>query len=196
SPVELRDVALTDAQGRVVARVPKVTSGRTLLGLLRDSANPGEFTLERPAIEVVCGPDGTNVEDVFRKFIEDASPPAPTRTPVTVRVTDGPLTLRDGERTGEFRGIDATVGVPASRSEPVTVKLSLSAPEKVEVEASVGESNRVALVSRGLALESLAPLLRRVDPQLSVAGTLTADATVTWAKDTAAVAGTLGMKNL
>lgn len=196
SRVELRDVTLTDAQGRVVARIPKVTSGRTLLGLLRDPSNPGEFTLDRPAVEVVCGPHGTNVEDVFRKFIEDVGPPAATRTPVTVRVTDGTLTLRDGDRTGEFRGIDATVSVPAARAEPVAVRLAANAPGRVEVDASVGESGSLKLASGGLALESLAPLLRRADPTLAVTGTLTADAAVTWAKDAVAVDGTLGVKNL
>src|SRR5262245_1409749 len=46
STIELRDVTLTDAQGRVVARLPKVTSSKSLIGLLRDQSTLGELTLD------------------------------------------------------------------------------------------------------------------------------------------------------
>jgi translocation and assembly module TamB len=198
SPVELRDVTLTDPQGRVVARIAKVTSSKSLFSLARDHSDPGEFTLERPELEVVCEKHATNLEDLLRKFLEDTTPPAPTRTPLVVRITGGMLTLKDAEtgRTGEFRDLEATVTIPAARSESVAAKVSANAPGRVEVEASVGESGTVKLVANGFALESLAPLLRRVDPGLSLAGSLTADVTATWAKDAASIDGTLGVKGL
>lgn len=198
SPVELRDVTLTDSQGRAVARVPKITSGRTLLGLAWDHSQLGEFTLDRPAIEIVCGKDGTNLEDVLRKFLDDTAPPGPTRTPVTVRVAGGTLTLKDADsdRTGEFRDLDALVTIPASRSEPIAAKVSANAPGRVDAELSIGEANRVKLAADGFALESLAPLLRRADPTLAVGGSLSAAVVVTWAKDSATADGIVGVQNL
>ena len=91
--------------------------------------------------------------------------------------------------------------MPGARTEPVTAKLSANAPGKVDAEISTGETTRVKLAASGVAVESLAPLLRRLDPDLALAGSLTADVTATWGKDaagrtTATVDGTLGVKNL
>jgi hypothetical protein len=198
SAVELRDVTLSDSQGRVLAHIPKVATSRTLIGLLLNSSDVGEITIEHPAVEVVCTRDDSNLEDVLRKFLDDKTPPGPTRTPVAVRVVGGTLTLRDAGtgRVGEVTNLDATVSVPGSRSDPIAVKASANAPGRVEVDASVGESGCVKLTAGGLALESLAPLLHRFDPDLTVAGSLTADATVNWAKGAADIDGKLGVKDL
>ena len=127
SPIELRDVSLTDPQGRVVAHVPKVTSSKSLFSLIRNRAALGEFTLDRPNVDVVCEKNSSNLEEVLKKFFQDdGSPRGTTRPEVTVRVTGGTLILRDAEKgmSGEFRDLDATIHCPALRSDPVTVKLS------------------------------------------------------------------------
>ena len=66
SSIELRDVTLTDSRGRTVARIPKVTSSRTLLGLLRDRSNAwaSSCSISR-SVEVVCEPNTTNLEEVL-----------------------------------------------------------------------------------------------------------------------------------
>src|SRR4051794_1897839 len=48
SPVELRDVRVTDSQGRVLLAAPRVTSSKSLLALVRDRSDLGEFRIERP----------------------------------------------------------------------------------------------------------------------------------------------------
>src|SRR5262245_2675943 len=63
STIGLRDVTLTDREGRVVARIPKVTSSKSLLAILRDRSGLGEFTFHSPAVEVVCEKNSTNLED-------------------------------------------------------------------------------------------------------------------------------------
>ena len=50
--------------------------------------------------------------------------------------------------------------------------------------------------ANGFALESLAPLLRRFELDLSLTGSLTADLTATWGNDSASIDGTLGGKSL
>lgn len=198
SPVELRDVTLTDSQGRVVARIPKVSSSRTLLGLLRDRSDLGEFTLERPAIEVVCTKQTTNLEEVLRKYIDADSPKSPTRPGVIVRVAGGTLTLRNSENgaSSEFRDLDATATIPATRAEPIGIKIVATATGKLDADIALGESSRVKLTANGFALEVLAPLLPRFEPNLVVAGLLTANVTATWGKDTASVEGKLAATNL
>ncbi len=198
SPIELRDITLTDSRGRVIARIPKITSGRTLLGLVWNSSEPGEFVLDRPEVEIVCEKQATNLEDMLRKILEDTTPPGPTRTPLIVRIYSGTLALKDSEKgwAGEFRDLDATVTVPASRSEAITAKVSANAPGRVDAEIVVGETSRVKLAASGFALETLAPLLRRFEPELTLTGSLTTDVTATWGKGAADIDGTFRATNL
>jgi hypothetical protein len=198
SPVELRDLTLTDQQGRVVARIPKITSSRTLFALACGSGDAGEYTLESPVVEIACEKNTTNLEAVIQKLLEDTTPPGPARTPVAVHIAGGTLTLRDAEtgQNGEFHDVNVSVTVPASRSEPAVVKVVANAPGHTEVEVSIGDSSRVKLSANGFALESLAPILRRAEPGLALAGALTAEASVTWSKAAFGIEGTLGVRNL
>jgi translocation and assembly module TamB len=199
SPIELRDLSLTDPQGRVIAQVPKVTSSKSLVSLLCNRSSLGEFTLERPHVDVVCESNSTNLEEVLRKLLhDDGSPRGPTRPEVTVRVVAGTLALRDGEKgmAGEFRDLEATIHCPPLRSDPVAVKLAANAPGKLDADIVAGDSGRVKLTTSGLAMESLAPLIRRAEPNLSLAGSLTADLTVCWTKDSATIDGKLSGQNL
>lgn len=188
SPVELRDVVLKDAQGRTVATIPKVTSSKTLFALIRSQTDLGEFTLERPAVDVLFENGTTNLEELFK----DDSPPQPTRPQVSVRITDGTLGLRDGNHASELRQLDATVVIPATRSEPITAKLT--AGTTLDAEIVAGDTGRVKFVATGFSLETLAPLLPRLEPGLSLAGALTADLTATWGSATT-VEGVLGVHN-
>ncbi|MBN9122671.1 MAG: hypothetical protein J0I06_26580 [Planctomycetes bacterium] len=202
SPVELRDVTVTDEQGRTVVRVPKVTSQKSLLALARDPADPGEFTLEGPTVAVVCEKGSTNLETCLAEYLkDDGAPPAPTRTPVSLRVSGGTLTLTEGERgTKSVEDVGATVTVPASRAEPVSVKVT-AATGQLGVEASLGETGSAKFVSSGLPLDTFGPLLNRVDPGLTLAGAVSADLKMAWGKDAAgrptfAASGTVGAKKL
>jgi len=199
SPIELRDVTLTDSQGRVVAKAPRVNSSRTLLGLLRDRTSLGALTFERPNIEIICDAKTSNVEDVFRKLLEtDASPRGPTRSALEVRINAGTISLRDATTGagGEIRDVDATISIPASRSEPVAVSVYANAPGKLDVDISVSDSGRMKLLANDFALEPLAPVFRRLSIDATLAGSLSGDVTVVWGKDSAAIDGAIGGKNL
>ncbi|MCE9560521.1 MAG: hypothetical protein K8U57_00570 [Planctomycetes bacterium] len=199
SNVELRDITLTDPQGRVVARIAKVTTSRTLFSLARDHSDLGEISIDHPAIEIVCEKNTTNLEAVLQKLLADSGvTPGPTRTPIKLKITDGTLTLRDTDtsRFSEFRDLAATISIPAARSEPLTATLTANAPNPVAADVSIGDVGRIKFAANSFAMESLSPLLRRIDPTLSVAGTLTTDITATWGQDAASIDGTLGVKNL
>jgi hypothetical protein len=199
SSIELRDVTLTDSRGRALARIPKVTSSRTLIGLLRNRATLGELVLDRPILEVVCEPGTTNLEEVFRSYLEDeGAPRGPTRPELSIRVQSGTLVLRDVETgaTGEIRDVDAAISVPSARTEPVAVKMNASAPGRIEAEMALGESGSVRLRAERFATESLVPLKRRFSVDLAIAGALSADVTASWGKDSAQVEGKVGARSL
>ncbi len=198
APIELREIQLTDPQGRVVAQIPRVTSSKSLIGLIRDRGELGTFTITQPTVDIVCTEQSTNLEEVLRKLLESESTPDTTRPAVALKITDGTVTLRD-DRTGQvgnFHAIEADVTVPAVRTEAITVRLTMNAPQPVEVDVVAGSTGQVKLRTQGLAVESLAPLLRRFDPEMTLAAVLTTDTVVTWSPDHAVIAGTLSAQNL
>lgn len=198
APVELRNVTLTDPRGRPVLVVPRVVTRRTLVGLLWDRTEWGEVVAEAPAVEIVCSPEGTNAEEVFRGLIQTPSVSGTARPAVTLRVTGGRLILRDAttDRSGEWGDLEATVRVPARRDEPVTVELNGSAPGRFTAELSLGDTNRLRLVAEGVAWENLSPLLGRWIPGLTAAGSGTAELTASWDRHAACIEGTVAATDL
>jgi translocation and assembly module TamB len=177
SPIELRDVTVKDAQGRTLLAVPKVTSSKSLYALLKNSSDAGEFVVEKPAIEVVCEGNSTNLEDALAKFLNDESPPKPTRTALALKVSGGRLTIHDAGKGWNFDAVEVAVNIPASRTEALTAKVSAGGPGELEADVSLGERGQVKLVATGFPLDALAPVLRRVEPGVSVGGKLTAGVT-------------------
>lgn len=199
SPVELRDVTVKDEQGRTLLAAPKVTGSKTLLALLRNKSDPGEFTVEGVTAEIVCEKGTSNLEDALAHYLKDDTPPGPTRTPVVVRVAGGRITLRDADaqKAWDFTAVDATVTVPRERSSPVQVKLAAATPGKLDADLSLGDGGTAKLTAVGFPLDALAPALRRVEPGLTVGGQLTADLTARWGKDSAVnVDGTAAVRDL
>jgi hypothetical protein len=202
APVELRDVVVKDRRGRTILTVPKVTSSKTLFALIRNRADLGEFAIDRPAANVVCEHDTTNLQDALGKYLkDDGQPSAPTRPAVVVKVKDGTLTVRDGDRVTGADSITATVTVPASRAEPITAKLTAGSPGNLDADLSIGEHGTAKVVATGFPLDALAPVVRRLRPGLSVGGSLTADVSAAWGKDdqgrtTARADGTVAGRDL
>lgn len=201
SPVELTDITVTDANGRTLVTVPKATSQKSLFALARNTAEPGEFVIEGATIAVVFENGTTNLETALAEYLKDDKPAAPTRTPVSLRVTGATLTLTDAAtgKTERVEGVATDVNVPGPRSEPVTAKVTADTG-KLTADLSLGESSSAKLVAQGFPLDTLAPLLARAEPGLSVAGALTADVKVTWSKAAeglkATASGTVGAKGL
>ncbi|HYH69507.1 MAG TPA: DUF748 domain-containing protein [Urbifossiella sp.] len=202
SAVELRDVVVSDRQGRVVVSVPRVVTSKTLLALLRDRSDLGEIELHGPRADVVFENGSTNAEDVLAEYLK-ASEPAGPRPAVRVRVDDGTVSLRDGSAgpASSLTDVRLTAAVPADRGAPVELALAAGVADsagKLDVKGEIGAGGRVELKASDLPLPALAPVLRRVEPAASVAGTLSADVRATWADGgkTARVDGTAGVRNL
>ncbi|MBP3954030.1 hypothetical protein J8F10_01790 [Gemmata sp. G18] len=184
SPVELRDVVIKDEAGRPIASVPKILSQKSLLALARNQDDPGEFTIEKATITVVCQKNSTNIEGAFAEYLKEKPEPAPTRTPVSVKIIGGTLTIIDAEteKTTSVEDINASARIPANRSEPITITAT-AATGGINAEATIGDAGSAKLVTAGLPLDTFAPLLKRVDPGLSLSGTIGTDLRVTWGKD-------------
>lgn len=174
SPVELRDVTVTDPSGRPALTAARVVSSHTLLDLARNNGDLGTFTIESPVLTVVCEAGTTNVEQAIAGYlVDDGTPPAPERTGLVVTVTGGKVLLSETGREGEqtVEPLDLTVTVPRPRSEPVTLDGSAGTLKAAAVFAS---PTRLTVDADRFAVESLGPLLRRfTGDATSVAGQLT-----------------------
>ncbi len=200
SPVELRDVVITDEAGRAILTAPKITSQKSLFALARNKTEPGEFLIENPTVAVVCEKDGTNVEGAFAKYLKERTEAAQAR--LAVRVTGGTLTITDADtgHTTRVEGIAASVNVPANPAEQIAVKAT-AATGSVDAEASIGDLSSAKVVCADFPLDTFAPLVKRFQPGVSLAGTVTTDLRLTWGKDATGraartVAGTASGKRL
>jgi hypothetical protein len=201
TPVELRDLTVKDEAGRTLVTVPTARSSKSLFALVRNPADPGEFTVENPVVEVVCEKGLTNIEAALAAYLKDDRPAGPTRTPISLKVVGGKLTVRDTDagKAWEFDALAATVAVPRERTTPVRFTLSAVTPGKLDADLTLGESGQLKLTATDFPLDALAPLLRRSDPRLSLVGRLTTDITAEWAagaKTTFRVEGTAAAKDV
>ncbi|MEO2089169.1 MAG: DUF748 domain-containing protein, partial [Gemmataceae bacterium] len=198
-PVELFDVTVTDPDGRPVLTAAKVSTERTLLDFASDRSDLGVITVEHPRLDVVVENGTTNVEKVIAKYLtDDRAPPPPDRTPIRVEVTDGTVVLIDSARN-ETRHLDAvavTVGVPKSRTEPVTLAVAARAAGELKADCTFGDGGTVKLTAAGFDAASLGPILRRFDPAAVAAGTLTADLSAEWTPGSVAANGTASVSGL
>lgn len=197
-PVELFDVTVTDPDGRPVLTAAKVSTSRTLLDFARDRSDLGVIRIEHPRLDVVVENGSTNVERVIAKYLDDPTPPKPDRTPIRVEVTDGTVVLIDPAKN-ETRHLDAvtvTVGVPKSRSEPVTLAAAARAAGELKADCTFGDGGTVKLTAAGFDAADLGPVLRRFDPAAVAAGTLTADLSAVWTPGSVAANGTASVSGL
>ncbi|AMV27627.1 hypothetical protein VT84_24710 [Gemmata sp. SH-PL17] len=186
SSVELRDVVIKDETGRPIISAAKIESQKSLISLARNQGEPGEFTIEKPVITVVCQKGTTTLESTFAEYLKENTDPAPTRTPVSVKIVGGMVTIVDAEadKTTSVEDINANVQIPADRSEPIAITAT-AATGGINAEATIGATGSAKFVTAGLALDTFAPLLKRIDPELGLAGTVGTDLRVTWGKDSA-----------
>jgi hypothetical protein len=178
SAVELRDVTVTDAEGRPLLVAGKITTSKSLLRLATGRADLGTITLERPTIEVVSDKEITNVERAIAKYLEG---PAGTggRPALAVHVADATLTIHDADRkrTHTLTGVTADVAIPPG-AEAIAVRVHAEAgAARLDADLSFGPETTVKLVAHEFPLEAIESFVRRADSSVALAGRLTADAT-------------------
>jgi translocation and assembly module TamB len=201
SAVELRDVVVKDAQGRTLLAAPKITSTKSLADLLRDRSDLGEFAIEQPVIEIICTNGSSNLEESITSFLKDESPPAPSRTAISVKVSGGTIVLYDAGSQSKFESVNASIRVPASRDEAVALGVrTTSSGGTLAAEISLGDKNTARLTAGAWPLEAISPFVKRAEPTTTVAGKLTTDLKLAWSHDdkrlSASVDGTASVRDL
>jgi hypothetical protein len=153
SPIELRDVEITDSAGRKLLAAPRIVTDKSLAELLGNLSELGTLTIERPAIHLATLENTTNAEHVFRKLLDAPAKPAkdPLAAPgIAVKIVDASLKIEDtaGKRTWEATGANVSLSLGKNWSSPLEVKATAGwseeagkeAPGKLDVALSLAQT--------------------------------------------------------
>lgn len=202
------DVNLRDADGRLVAALPKIQLQRTLLALLFAPDDVGPVQIERPTLKLVLAADGrTNVEEVFARYLDQPSDDS-SSAGLDLHIEDAQIEIVDelAETESQLQKVDVHCVLPGDGRGPLQVALAGQIPAgrgehgsfDLQLElppAASGDNEQRAvfeLQTKKLPLAQLRPLLARFAPDLLLGGTAESDLAgeVTW-NEKAVLSGSL-----
>jgi hypothetical protein len=192
SAPRLSNVEVRDKDGERVLEVPEVAGDRSLLSLLFNSSDLGQFRLVKPTFHVVLREDGSNLEDVLAKYLEPKTEP-PTRVDAALEILDGTVFVLDPhkQRTWEIEDFQLSLAAPADQARPLDIESSGQVtngdrPARFDVAAKIprsgadsssgetsGGANQLKLRTESFPLEMLVPALARFASDFELGGRLT-----------------------
>lgn len=195
SPVIAHDIAAVDTAGQPLAQIKSVQTERSLVGLLINRREPGEFRLEEPVVHLVLRPDGSNWEDALATYLQQ---PAGENAvdKVRLKITGGSVEIEDSAM-GPWR-IDALdVELQMSQQDENWLQMRVggqvqaagTAPGQVSAELACqaasgqGESigpGRMAWQIANLPLSPWDAALRRAGVDLQLSGLASARGSFLW----------------
>lgn len=192
APVLLRDVKLTDGEGRLWLHVPEAHSSEPLYRLIwGESPELGTFTLIRPQLTVRLREDGSDFEDYLAEALTSDPNSAPSS--LTVEIQDGTANWIDplGQPVpGGITSLDAVIHQPAELPlpSPVSATGQMSDGEntgsfQVRVDQAEGQSSDGRLKSDlsldQIPIATVAPWLARLGYPISATGVISSEVSLT-----------------
>ncbi len=203
SPVVVKGLRAEDEEGHTLLDAKEFSTVETLWTLATRQTNLGRMRLVDPVVTVSIRQDGSNLEDVYAKFMTGPASTAPIPAYeleiVNARIelanksasrtsTIEPVSLLMASTKGGVDDIEVTIGhVPASSStsgsaedEPSTATSDWLAvrfgnqPDE-EAAAATTDTQHLRLKARGWKLDKLLPALARFEPAAELAGEFDAD---------------------
>lgn len=185
SPIELHGVTLIDEAGTAVIYVERIVSEKSLASLIRNKHDLGRFTIESPTATIVCHERETNLESVLSHYLTSAEPKTASRSRLSFAWSNGTATIRDAvsNRSLTLTGLDGVASIPASLSDPLSLKVTGSITEtsgRMELNGTFGTSGSILAKLEQVPLDGIGWFARRYETGLSVAGIGNGSATVEW----------------
>lgn len=148
SPIELHGLKIIDREGHPVVDVPEIQGDRPLAAIVWDAANLGRFRLKSPKFALVLRSDGSNVRDVFAKYLDRER----KQWGVALGIVDGSVSVDEqvSERTWQIDHFNLDLILPADRSRPwqLTASGSIAGTPKVPTSTRI-KSGQVQLALSG-----------------------------------------------
>ncbi len=198
SAIELRGVKISDLDGGELADARRITSEKTLWGLLWNPNQLGKFQIDQPHVQVTMTEASSNLEAAIAPYLTSSGSAAPLPQ-FAIVVKEGVVDARDSvtDTSWSLQKVEATVEATGKGSE-LMVKVSANAASPSAGPASIAADlhycpakegdapradNRLRLNSESLDLAILPPLLRRFAGPLTTGGAATCTATYQWNDD-------------
>jgi hypothetical protein len=184
-PVELQGVVIRDSQGNTVAEISQVTSQKSLLTLIRNSSDLGEWSIEQPSMHVICQKESSNLETMLAPWLPTESSGRPIILHLTIRQGSIQVEDSDTKRQWMLEKVEGKVHVQRAAGAAIQIQTEGTHLEvdqvgklSADVSADFAAKGPIPNLSGKLAAEqfplSLAePFLRRIEPSLQLAGRLT-----------------------
>ena len=123
SPLEVHQVTLRDLDNQTMLRAERISTGRTLWGLVTDRTNLGLIHIAKPELSLRVDEDGSNLEDLFAKLSpEEPGDSAAEAVAVQLQIDNGLIAIQDLMTSQSWR-LSQLVGklsLPANVDEPLT----------------------------------------------------------------------------
>jgi len=193
SPVTLRNVTIRDRAGQPLADVRAVRLERSLWALLTHGDDLGRIHFDQPHLLVSARRDGSNVEDVVARLLQQPSSSGGIHT--ELQLHGGRITVRDaadgpGQST-QFDAIDAVISLSSLAQSTGKVMLKPCKVHSGNVEGMLsaalawqavdGALDLTATVHlRTFPIAAVAPFARRWSSDLRLSGRLSSDISVKW----------------
>jgi hypothetical protein len=212
SPVVLRDVAVRDAAGKPLLRIPKVESEGTLLGMLLHRAGPARFHCDKAALDVVFTKDATNLEMALAKYLvartEDghgapavAANKAASRSALVLDFQEAKVTVHDREtkRHWVLDPVTINLGLNQEGAPPLQLEVHAALPGvspgflQTQLTFDGSGDGKIELKGRmdNIPLALAAPVLRRFQPGNRFEGNVKGHWDLSWSKSSGSFEGEL-----
>ena len=125
SPISVKGIEIRDGQNQAMLEVATIASDKSLLAILRNYSQLGQFRLEKPVISIVLRSDGSNVEDLLANFkSETPEKKSPTNVAVDLAIVDGTIKIIDqpAKQNWQFEKVNVNLNMPANNAQAMTLK--------------------------------------------------------------------------
>ncbi len=185
----LTDIEIRDSQQRSLLEVERIRAERSLLSLLLNSSKLGRIRIEKPVLSMVYDGEGTNLEQVFGKWLHGKSIEANSSAELAVAGGTVGLTDTRSGKSWQVNEIDLTAAIPADERSPVDLRASGNIADaehagrfalKLAVNRTAVRKDPLSAIEaleaelENTPLEMFAPLLARSMPGTELGGCLSA----------------------
>ena len=119
----------------------KISSDKSLLSILRNYTQLGQFRVEKPVISLVLREGGSNVEDLMANFkSETPEKKSSTNVAIDLAVVDGTVKITDQstKQSWQIDKVNVDLSMPADAAQAMTLK----ATAEVSDAAAAGQTGR------------------------------------------------------
>ncbi len=187
--IRIQNLSITDSQNREVLRAKEVRLTKNILGLIFGEGF-GDFEIDQPKADVYVRKQGTNMEDLFSKYLESDEPSDPI-PPFNIKLNGGQLRLTNqldgsvieyGEVNADLRLFDDSGMAVSLTGNDLTHGGQLAVNGKIntgvnQLDFSQGELG-VEIQHAGVGLATT--ILTRIGYDTSATGLANGKATIGW----------------